>query len=70
MTVERVSDIVDFSPYQCQLPSLSSNSLVTKESIYLTNPLKNPYLESPFPSPGTEDLKVLENLAEIFRKAT
>ena len=41
-----------------------------KTFIDLTNALKNPLPESPFPSPGIESFKALETLAEISRKAT
>ena len=47
---ERVSDTVEFSPQQCQLPSLSSKSLATKETTELTYALKNLLPALPFPS--------------------
>ena len=49
--VERIRDTVEFSPQQCQLPSLLSKYLATKSAIEVTDALKNPLVASPFLSP-------------------
>ena len=66
--VERISDKVDFSPKQFNIPKMSSKDATFHAAQDLIYVLHNPEPASPLVKLGYGHKEALRNLVEIFRK--
>jgi hypothetical protein len=64
---EHIVDILEFFPYNYQMPHLSSTDRLLMAAKDMTDALKNPHPEVPFASVGDDTILALAYLAAIFK---
>ena len=65
-SAERVSDVVEFFPSHVHMPLPSSIAMTTKAAFELTQALRHPSPAAPLTRCGDAQLRVLEQLQQIF----